>query len=804
MSTARRRPQAASAPSAPQSPGASRADRARTPWLPTWSVPAALRALRAVLVIPPLFALAYEGIGNLQIALFTAFGGFASLVVCSFGGSRRDKVIAHFGLAVIGSIGLIIGTSVSGIKWLAVLVTIPVAFGIFFAGVSGPNAASGVTAALFPYVLSVATPGTVSMIPDRLAGWWLASVVSTVAVLVLSPRSPGDRLRAAAAGSARALAAHLEASLQGTATTADHDACQAAKHDLLNAFDSTPYRPTGLATADQGLASVVQLLEWCTALIADATEGHPDLDRADQSDRELFTENAAVLRQIGDLLAGQDGRQGSAALPDADELERRRRASAAYHRSAAMNGDGETGGDYDSTEAGARQAFHAQAISIAVQALVADTLIATRRADPETIATRRRGWVGAPPEGTESERRAAALHGAVGVLVRHASIRSVWFQNSLRGSLALAAAVAAADVSSVQHGFWVVLGTLSVLRTNAASTGSTALRALGGTAVGFVVGALLLVGIGTSQAALWTALPIAIAVAAYAPGALPFAFGQAAFTIVIVVLFNLLVPVGWTVGLLRIEDVAIGCAVSLVIGVLFWPRGAASVVGDDLADAFRRGAAYLTQAVDWALGTRHDPPDGGIAAVTAGIRLDEALRAFLAEQGTKHLSKQDLWLLVMATMRLRLTAYSLAGLQAPQHARPQHQDHRGMAYARRVLAEAAADLTAFYDRVALLVGRPIAREVLMPVTVPAFTSLNGNGIIGADGETNEADVVGVTDTSDTGDAAHGEAVVRIITGSRHSHLLWVYEHLQHLSSHAGVITGPATHVAEERRLPWWR
>ena len=99
-----------------------------------------------------------------------------------------------------------------------------------------------------------------------------------------------------------------------------------------------------------------------------------------------------------------------------------------------------------------------------------------------------------------------------------------------------------ADVSGVQHGFWVVLGTLSVLRTNAASTESTALRALGGTVVGFAAGALLLLGIGTSTPALWAALPIAIAVAAYAPGTLPFAFGQAAFTVVVVVLFNLLVP----------------------------------------------------------------------------------------------------------------------------------------------------------------------------------------------------------------------------------------------------------------------
>ena len=188
--------------------------------MPVWSRPAALRTLRAVLVIPPLFAITYEGFGNLQMALFAAFGGFASLIFASFGGTRRDKIVAHLGLAVVGSIGLIIGTAVSGITWLAVLITIPVAFGIFFAGVAGPNAASGVTAALLPFVLSVATPGTMGMIPDRLAGWWLASIASTAAVLLLSPPSPGDRLSAAAAASARALAAHLDAAVHGTATSA--------------------------------------------------------------------------------------------------------------------------------------------------------------------------------------------------------------------------------------------------------------------------------------------------------------------------------------------------------------------------------------------------------------------------------------------------------------------------------------------------------------------------------------------------------------------------------------------------------
>src|ERR1039457_6265462 len=304
-----RPPTAASPPSGPQA--------ARPAWLPVWSVPAAMRAARAVVVIPSLFALAYEGFGNLQMALFAAFGG-----------TKRDKLIAHLGLAVTGSIGLIIGTAVSPAKWLAVLVTIPVAFGIFFAGVAGPNAASGVAGALLGYVLPVATPGTISMIPDRLAGWWLASVVSTAAVLLFSPPSPGDRLRAAAAGSARALAAHLEEAVRGTATAAGTERCQAAKHELMNAFASTPYRPTGLATADQGLASVVQLLEWGTALLADAPDGHPNLDRADHFDRDLLARTASGLRQAGALLAGQ-AMDGPGTLLDASEMDRQREACGA-------------------------------------------------------------------------------------------------------------------------------------------------------------------------------------------------------------------------------------------------------------------------------------------------------------------------------------------------------------------------------------------------------------------------------------------------------------------------------------------
>ena len=145
-----------------------------------------------------------------------------------------------------------------------------------------------------------------------------------------------------------------------------------------------------------------------------------------------------------------------------------------------------------------------------------------------------------------------------------------------------------ANLTGVQHAFWVVLGTLSVLRSNALSTGQNALRGLLGTVAGFVVGALLVALVGTNTTVLWLLLPLAVLFAGLAPAAISFAAGQAAFTLTLLILFNILAPEGWEIGLVRIEDVAIGGAVSLAVGLLFWPRGAGAALGQRAGRRLRR------------------------------------------------------------------------------------------------------------------------------------------------------------------------------------------------------------------------
>src|SRR5207237_3495940 len=160
----------------------------------------------------------------------------------------------------------------------------------------------------------------------------------------------------------------------------------------------------------------------------------------------------------------------------------------------------------------------------------------------------------------------------------------------------------------------------SCRRSKALGTGRPLLSALARTAVGIVIGALLVIAIGTHEGVLWGVLPVAVLLAAYAPRAISFAAGQAGFTVVLFVLFNLIQPVGWKVGLVRVEDVAIGFAISLGVGLLFWPRGAAARLRKDLASAYARGADYVVATARQVIrGTVSEEGAGASRAAYADI-----------------------------------------------------------------------------------------------------------------------------------------------------------------------------------------
>jgi len=168
---------------------------------------------------------------------------------------------------------------------------------------------------------------------------------------------------------------------------------------------------------------------------------------------------------------------------------------------------------------------------------------------------------------------------------------------------------------------------------------------------------------------LWLLLPLAILLAGLAPAAVSFAAGQAAFTLTLLILFNILQPAGWRIGLVRIEDVALGGAVSLAVGLLLWPRGAGAALGTALGQAYDASVRYLAGAVRFGMG-RCDlstpaspaPTHEAIDAAAASRRLDDTFRGYLAERGAKPIPLADVTGLVTGVVGLRLAADAVLDL----------------------------------------------------------------------------------------------------------------------------------------------
>jgi uncharacterized membrane protein YccC len=600
-------------------------------------------AARAAIVMPAVFAFADKVIGQPQTSIFAAFGSFAILVLVEFGGAPRDRLVAYLGLASVGAAFITLGTLCSRNAWLAAAAMVAIGFAILFSGVLGGYFAAATTGALLTFVLPATIPAPNSAIPDRLEGWGLACAAGICALMLLWPPRRRTDLQREAAGALRAVADFLDPDREPSAEGAR--LARAAVDALGRRLLGTQHRPTGPTGPTAALASLPDELDWLLSFLGQS-EDLQTLELACAEDAEAMAAAAAVLRASAGRLEGRDEHPDLARLDAARDAV----ARALVRRLPELPIDTPA----DMVPQALDTPFRIRAATYSARQVAGYALLAT---GGEAAELDHQDLVQPLPA-------RAALETTEQLAVEHATVRSVWFQNSVRGAAGLAIAVYIAQRTGLQHGFWVVLGTLSVLRSNALGTGWSVLSALAGTAVGIVIGALLVLGIGTHEAVLWGVLPIAVLVAAYAPRAISFAAGQAAFTVVLFVLFNLIQPVGWRVGVVRIEDVAIGFAISLGVGLLFWPRGAAALLREDLATAYGRSADYVVATARQLIAgaDSEDAARAERAAEAALHRLDDAFRQYLAERSATAFNVEDIAALVGGASRVRRAAQSLAAL----------------------------------------------------------------------------------------------------------------------------------------------
>jgi uncharacterized membrane protein YccC len=563
-----------------------------------------------------------------------------------FGGLRRARAIAYLSATLVGAVLIALGTVVSQNVALAGAMMLLVGFAISFASLFGGYIAAAQTGLLLAFVISVSVPAPAASVPARVAGWTFAGILATLAATFLWPRFERVKLRQHAAKACLAVA-NLVEGLRPGADDRDVplllDAARRAEASARQQYDATAKRPAGPTRRDRAFLQLLIELQRIVDIVEHPFEQSrtgtpPGIEETDR----LVAVTVAALRASADVLTG-------GAAPDLRAVEdARERHRVALDRWA--NQELRSGRPAEQVLGGLDVDHTLRIVSYLSISLGSNAVIAAGGRPEEEITLP----VSAP--------RLEGISGTTTRVFRAIRTRlapsSTVLQHSLRVAVGLALAVWLARSLGFSHAFWVVLGTLQVLRSTALGTGRTTLEALAGNVIGVLIGGIFAVLAGNHPAVMWVALPFAIFLAAYAATTVGFIASQAAFTINLIIIFNLISPAGWQVGLVRIEDVAVGASISIVVGLLLWPRGARREFGRAVAAFYRAVANYLDAAFARILD--FEPPaslePSRRVAIQARERAGEALDAFLNERVASPLDPQTAGFLISAGNHAMLAA----------------------------------------------------------------------------------------------------------------------------------------------------
>lgn len=553
------------------------------------------RAVRIAVAASVGFLVCRYALGEPTVAVYAVFGVIGFGVFSEVSGTPRQRTRTILACWLVGSVLVAVGSLLAVTTWAATVGVLVFGVAVALLALGGPRAAGVVNGLHLLYILPSFPPFTPGEIPLRIGGLAVGIALLVLADrFLLPPASPRSFARRAA-DAARAIGAHLEALPVGGAALARARIDSARAADRLRLGEvPVDERPTGPGAADRGLthvAAALRALHGRVAALEDlapaAVTGRAGPDP--EAPTAMLAAVAESLHEVGDALAGRHP------LPGLDDLDAARAGFTARRvHAVTILGPGEEAVRRAETAVAVSQVAEEQRIVV----LAARVVRAPRSGVPASVVP-----------GEDPEQGPFWYAGAPPLLLWwrrlrcHLTLRSVYLQNALRLGLGLAVARLVAGELDVAHGFWVLLATLTLMRTSAASTRAAMLPAVLGTSIGgaLAIGLVLLLG------------PHPIATAAVLPGVVVIAVAsgrfagvvasQACFTLVVAVLFAQLAPPTWMLGPERVLDVVLGAAIGLAVGAAVWPAGGHGEVRRAAGRCLDSAADLVDVTTDWLAGS---------------------------------------------------------------------------------------------------------------------------------------------------------------------------------------------------------
>ncbi|WNM38403.1 FUSC family protein [Micromonospora halotolerans] len=569
------------------------------------------RAARLTVVASLTFYGCRYGLGSVTLATYALFATVATGSFAQLPGRAAVRARTLLAALPVAWALVAVGTVLAVNTAAAAAGMLVIGFAVAFAGVGGPRLVGLANALQLFYILACFPPYQPDTLPARLAGVTLGVALVALAEVTLwpdpAPVSFPQRLDAAAGGLA----------------------------DLLDALaDVLVGRPGAAGAAARRHARAAQLLDQVRMSRLPVTARPTSAGRHDRAWRDAAAAAQEMLA-VAESLASRPDVPGSG---DPDLAGALRRCAAALRRSADRTvrrpGTPAAGGPEPATPPPSWRA--AGPVRLRVDAAVrtlADQ--AGTYATAIGIATGPRGRRAARPVEAGADRFWYAGRSTWSLYRRqfraHLTPRSVYLEGAVRLAVALSAARVIAGIVNLQHGFWVLLATLSLMRASASDTRTTLRPALVGTVAGGAAGGLLLL-VSPERQAYAALLPLALVLAFGVGPLLGLGWAQALLTLLLIVVFAQLNPASWQLAGARVVDVAIGAVVGVLAGLLLWPRGSG-------AELCRNAGAYL--AASGRAAERIAEAFAGTAdaraAVTAARRAEAlATASFVQYHGERH------------------------------------------------------------------------------------------------------------------------------------------------------------------------
>lgn len=533
------------------------------------------RGLRVALVLPLVLG-GFMWAGYPRAGFLASFAVITTLLISDFSGPRRERFTSILLVIAAGGLTLLLGVALQSHVWLQVVAALVLGVVVTLMAVARGFLSKSTVPVLLPFF--IAATGNPGATGQMLAGWFIGGLIAAIAAITLWPFFPRRVVTEAISEAMTAEADAIDSfwNVTSTSSLAARDNVDEAVKQMHDLFLGNLNRPGSAYRRERSLLRLTEEVRRMRLGLRLAYRRLPF--HSAPADEKLAEITAESLTTSAQILKEQRSDWAPFKAIEAARIT---------HYDATVSNVGQLldSGDAATAQQAGPASFQTRSISLLAMSMSRDAGASAARGEIPALEFRGEDL----PAVVQAAKPGAQVRAEL-------SWRAPWMRNALRLGIALALALVVVDLMGLERGYWVVLGTLGVLRLDVSGTGRAAWSVIVGQLVGFGLGVGIIALTSGRPTLAWVMLPVIAGLQGYLSGNGPAWMQQAGFTALVITLVSVVAPRG-DIALIRLEDVTVGVAVAIVVSLLIYPRGLVPLVERSLTDAIAASNAYFQDAM---------------------------------------------------------------------------------------------------------------------------------------------------------------------------------------------------------------